>query len=57
MESETIRTVRIGAKEIKKKLGIEGEIISFSTPPKQSAKKVVDKHLMIKLRINNEKKK
>lgn len=54
---ETFRIVRVNAKELKKKLGIQGEIISFSTPPKQPATRVGDKHLMIKIRTNNKRKK
>lgn len=48
-----VKTTRITASEICRKLGLDGELIMFSTPTKQSFDKIEEKELVLKLNIKN----
>lgn len=56
MNAETIRKVYLTAEEIKEKFGLEGELLSFSTPPKQAKGLVGKRRLLVMLRLSEEKK-
>lgn len=54
MESETVQTIKITAKDIikkfKPKFNFPGEIIAFNTPSKQNPSKISERILIIKIR-------
>lgn len=53
MEKKTVTTMNFTAKEVCAKLGIEGELISFATPTRQSPspETVEEKQLRIQIEV------
>ncbi|MFB5623302.1 MAG: hypothetical protein ACE5RP_00075 [Nitrosopumilus sp.] len=49
VKSEVTETIFISVSEIKEKFGIKGEIVGFSTPTRQKAKKASEKFLYVKI--------